>query len=47
MLKKDISEALEQNYLAQKIEVKHIEYSNKFRFMCVSTKGVYNKDDRG
>ena len=27
--------------------MKHIEYSNKFRFMCVSTKGVCNKDDCG
>ena len=25
--------------------MKHIEYSNKFRFMCVSPKGVYSKDD--
>ena len=27
--------------------MKHIEYSNKFRFMCVSPKGVYSKDDCG
>ena len=27
--------------------MKHIEYSNKFRFMCVSPKGVYCKDDCG
>ena len=27
--------------------MKHIEYSNKFRFMCVSPKGVYRKDDCG
>ena len=27
--------------------MKHIEYSNKFLFMCVSPKGVYNKDDCG
>ena len=27
--------------------MKHIEYSNKFRFMCVSPKGVYIKDDCG
>ena len=27
--------------------MKHIEYSNKFRFMCVSPKGVYGKDDFG
>ena len=27
--------------------MKHTEYSNKFRFMCVSTKGVYSKDDCG
>ena len=27
--------------------MKHIECSNKFQFMCVSAKGVYNKDDRG
>ena len=26
---------------------KHIEYSNKFRFMRVSTKGMYRKDDCG
>ena len=25
--------------------MKHIEYSNKFLFMCVSPKGVYSKDD--
>ena len=23
----------------------HIDYSNKLRFMCVSPKGVYSKDD--
>ena len=27
--------------------MKHKEYSNKFRFMCVSPKGVYSKDDCG
>ena len=27
--------------------MKHIEYSNKFRFMCVSPKVVYSKDDCG
>ena len=27
--------------------MKHIEYSNKFRSMCVSPKGVYSKDDCG
>ena len=27
--------------------MKHIEYSNNFRFMCVSPKGVYSKDDCG
>ena len=27
--------------------MKHIEYCNKFRFMCVSPEGVYNKDDCG
>ena len=27
--------------------MKHIEYSNKFRFMCVAPKGVYSKDDCG
>ena len=27
--------------------MKHIEYSNKFRFMCISHKGVYSKDDCG
>ena len=25
--------------------MKHTEYSNKFQFMRVSPKGVYNKDD--
>ena len=25
----------------------HIEYSNKFRYMCVYQKGVYSKDDCG
>ena len=35
---KDISEVLEQNYLAQKIYVKHIEYSDKFQIMWVSPK---------
>ena len=27
--------------------MKHIEYSNKFRFMRVSPKGVHSKDDCG
>ena len=35
---KDISEALEQNYITQKIEAKHIEYSNKFQIMYGSLK---------
>ena len=35
---KDISEVLEQNYITQKIKVKHIEYSNKFQIMYGSLK---------
>ena len=41
MLYKDLSEALEQNYLAQKILVKLNEYSSKFKMSaCLSQKGV-------
>ena len=40
---KDISEVLEQNYITQKIKVKHIEYSNNFRIMCVSIKRCVQK----
>ena len=44
---KDISDAPEEKLSSSKDISEHIEYSNKFRIMCVSPKGVYSKDDCG
>ena len=44
---KDISEALEQKLYSSKDISEHMEYSNKFRIMCVSLKSVFSEDDCG